>query len=193
MDKRVKNTTKALKRALFDMLEQMPLSKITVTSLCKQAGVNRVTFYHHFTDVYDMISQIELSYVEELRDYNTKFTQNGKVNFLYIVRFVRKYSDFYKIVFTNNIPTKLLDEMYAELKKEYCTAFGKKDIEQTKLDYMYTFTESGVSSILKKWVRGGMAESEEYIADLISKILLVCTVIYNSCPQPKNMLEYVIG
>ena len=109
MDKRVKNTTKALKRALFDMLEQMPLSKITVTSLCKQAGVNRVTFYHHFTDVYDMISQIELSYVEELRDYNTKFTQNGKVNFLYIVRFVRKYSDFYKIVFTNNIPTKLLD------------------------------------------------------------------------------------
>lgn len=172
MDKRVKNTTKALKQTLFDMLEQMPLSKITVTSLCKQAGVNRVTFYHHFTDVYDMISQIELSYVEELRDYNTKFTQNGKVNFLYIVRFVRKYSDFYKIVFTNNIPTKLLDEMYAELKKEYCTAFGKKDIGQTKLDYMYTFTESGVSSILKKWVRGGMAESEEYIADLISEIFI---------------------
>lgn len=62
--------------------------------------------------------------------------------------------------------------MYAELKKEYCTAFGKKDIEQTKLDYMYTFTESGVSSILKKWVRGGMAESEEYIADLISEIFI---------------------
>lgn len=117
MDKRVKNTTKALKQTLFDMLEQMPLSKITVTSLCKQAGVNRVTFYHHFTDVYDMISQIELSYVEELRDYNTKFTQNGKVNFLYIVRFVRKYSDFYKIVFTNNIPTKLLDEMYGGAEK----------------------------------------------------------------------------
>ena len=56
MDKRVKNTTKALKQTLFDMLEQMPLSKITVTSLCKQAGVNRVTFYHHFADVYDMIS-----------------------------------------------------------------------------------------------------------------------------------------
>jgi len=36
MDKRVKNTTKALKQTLFDMLEQMPLSKITVTSLCKQ-------------------------------------------------------------------------------------------------------------------------------------------------------------
>lgn len=172
MDKRVKNTTKALKRALFDMLEQMPLSKITVTSLCKQAGVNRVTFYHHFTDVYDMISQIEISYVEELKDYNFKFTQNGKVNFLCIVRFVKKYSDFYRVVFNNNIQTKLLDEMYAELKKEYCAAFGKKDIEQTKLEYMFTFLESGASSILKKWVRGGMAESEEYIADLISEIFI---------------------
>ena len=99
MDKRVKNTTKALKQTLFDMLEQMPLSKITVTSLCKQAGVNRVTFYHHFADVYDMISQIEISYVEELKDYNFKFTQNGKVNFLWIVRFVKKYSDFYRVVF----------------------------------------------------------------------------------------------
>ena len=94
MDKRVKNTTKALKQTLFDMLEQMPLSKITVTSLCKQAGVNRVTFYHHFADVYDMISQIEISYVEELKNYNFKFTQNGKLNFLWIVRFVKKYSDF---------------------------------------------------------------------------------------------------
>ena len=162
MDKRVKNTTKALKQTLFDMLEQMPLSKITVTSLCKQAGVNRVTFYHHFADVYDMISQIEISYVEELKDYNFKFTQNGKVNFLWIVRFVKKYSDFYRVVFNNNIQTKLLDEMYAELKKEYCAAFGKKDIPQTKLEYMFTFLESGASGILKKWVRGGMAESEEY-------------------------------
>ena len=74
MDKRVKNTTKALKQTLFDMLEQMPLSKITVTSLCKQAGVNRVTFYHHFADVYDMISQIEISYVEEIKEYNFKIT-----------------------------------------------------------------------------------------------------------------------
>lgn len=56
--------------------------------------MNRVTFYHHFADVYDMISQIEISYVEELKDYNFKFTQNGKVNFLWIVRFVKKYSDF---------------------------------------------------------------------------------------------------
>lgn len=172
MDKRVKNTTKALKQTLFDMLEQMPLSKITVTSLCKQAGVNRVTFYHHFADVYDMISQIEISYVEELKDYNFKFTQNGKVNFLWIVRFVKKYSDFYRVVFNNNIQTKLLDEMYAELKKEYCAAFGKKDISQTKLEYMFTFLESGASGILKKWVRGGMTESEEYIADLISEIFI---------------------
>lgn len=51
-------------------------------------------------------------------------------------------------------------------------AFGKKDIPQTKLEYMFTFLESGASSILKKWVRGGMAESEEYIADLISEIFI---------------------
>lgn len=48
----------------------------------------------------------------------------------------------------------------------------QKDIPQTKLEYMFTFLESGASGILKKWVRGGMAESEEYIADLISEIFI---------------------
>lgn len=172
MDKRVKNTTKALKQALFEMLKEMPLNKVTVTALCKKAEVNRVTFYHHFTDIYDMISKIEISYVEELKDYNFKFTQNGKVNFLWIVRFVKKYSDFYRMVFTNNIPTKLLNEMYDELKKVYCTEFGKMDISQIKLEYMYTFLESGVSSVLTKWVRNGMVESEEYIADLLGEIFI---------------------
>lgn len=89
-----------------------------------------------------MISQIEISYVEELKDYNFKFTQNGKVNFLWIVRFVKKYSDFYRVVFNNNIQTKLLDEMYAELKKEYCAAFGKRIFHRPNLSICLHFSKA---------------------------------------------------
>lgn len=172
MDKRVKNTTKALKQALFEMLEEMPLNKVTITALCKRAGVNRVTFYHHFTDVYDMIAKIEIKYVEELNEYADRLMQNGKINFILIVRIVEKYSDFYRVVFSNNIPTLLLDKMYDRLRNMYFSAFSKKDIPQERLDYMYTFFENGMSSILIKWIRDGMVESEEYIADLISDIFI---------------------
>ena len=142
MDKRVKNTTKALKQTLFDMLEQMPLSKITVTSLCKQAGVNRVTFYHHFADVYDMISQIEISYVEELKDYNFKFTQNGKVNFLWIVRFVKKYSNFYRVVFNNNIQTNYLTKCMRSSKKSIVRHLAKRIFRRPNLSICLHFSKA---------------------------------------------------
>lgn len=45
---------RALAEAFTDALHTTPLAKITVAGLAASAGVNRQTFYHHFTDVYDL-------------------------------------------------------------------------------------------------------------------------------------------
>ena len=45
---------RALAEAFIDALRTTPLAKVTVAGLASAAGVNRQTFYHHFTDVYDL-------------------------------------------------------------------------------------------------------------------------------------------
>ncbi|MBR4286256.1 MAG: TetR/AcrR family transcriptional regulator [Clostridia bacterium] len=58
-DRRVKRTRKALKDALFELLETKNINQITVTELTSLADVNRATFYFYYTDLHDMLKQIQ--------------------------------------------------------------------------------------------------------------------------------------
>ena len=48
-DKRVKKTKKLLYQALVTLLNEQPLEKITVSDICRNANINRNTFWmKHF-------------------------------------------------------------------------------------------------------------------------------------------------
>jgi AcrR family transcriptional regulator len=57
-DPRVKRTRQLLKQALSDLLAQKPFQDITVQDIADRATVNRVTFYAHFEDKYDLVSSV---------------------------------------------------------------------------------------------------------------------------------------
>lgn len=49
-------TTKyALEKALRKLLLKKPLHKITINDITEECGVNRMTFYYHFKDIYDLV------------------------------------------------------------------------------------------------------------------------------------------
>ena len=50
-----------IKETLKHLLETNSLSDITVQKLCKESGINRQTFYYHYTDIYDLLSAIFLN------------------------------------------------------------------------------------------------------------------------------------
>ncbi len=58
-DRRVKRTKKALRDALLKLLETKSINEISVTELTTLADVNRATFYFYYTDLYDMLTQIQ--------------------------------------------------------------------------------------------------------------------------------------
>ena len=61
----VSQTTKrALEASLKKLLLQKPLNKITINDITEDCGVNRMTFYYHFKDIYD---RVEWSCLEDAR------------------------------------------------------------------------------------------------------------------------------
>lgn len=54
-DLRVLKTYKALITAMSKLLELRNFNQITVNDLCKEALINRSTFYFHFIDKYDLL------------------------------------------------------------------------------------------------------------------------------------------
>lgn len=47
-------TKRALEQSLKNLLLKKPLDKITVKDLTDDCGINRMTFYYHFKDIYDL-------------------------------------------------------------------------------------------------------------------------------------------
>ena len=48
-------TKRALEASLKKMLLKKPVTKITISDITEDCGVNRATFYYHFKDIYDLI------------------------------------------------------------------------------------------------------------------------------------------
>ena len=48
-------TKRALETSLKNLLLQKPLDKITINDITADCGINRMTFYYHFKDIYDLV------------------------------------------------------------------------------------------------------------------------------------------
>lgn len=67
-DMRILMTKRMLKEGLLRTIEHKPLSKISVSELCKQAGVNRATFYNHYDSPTLLLKDIAKDYSQHLRE-----------------------------------------------------------------------------------------------------------------------------
>lgn len=65
-DKRVIRTKKAIKAALFRIMEEKDISSISISELTREANVNRRTFYTHYHSITDILEEIEGDLVEAL-------------------------------------------------------------------------------------------------------------------------------
>ncbi|MFJ4785740.1 TetR/AcrR family transcriptional regulator [Streptomyces sp. NPDC088794] len=66
LDRRVLRSRAALEAALRDLVAERDLNQISVADLTKRAGVNRSTFYEHYTDVHDLAVAACTSTYEQL-------------------------------------------------------------------------------------------------------------------------------
>ena len=51
-------TKYALENSLKKLLLQKPLNKITINDITEDCGINRMTFYYHFRDIYDLVEWV---------------------------------------------------------------------------------------------------------------------------------------
>ncbi|MDG5855628.1 TetR/AcrR family transcriptional regulator [Clostridium beijerinckii] len=66
-DRRVKYTKMIIKNSLLELMKERPISKVTVTDICKKADINRNTFYSHYANQFELLSNIEGELYEEIR------------------------------------------------------------------------------------------------------------------------------
>jgi len=58
VDLRIRRTRLALREALLALIEEKGFETLIVQDIADRAMINRVTFYKHYRDKYDLLEQI---------------------------------------------------------------------------------------------------------------------------------------
>ncbi len=83
------NTKRTLAASLKCFMEKKPLSKITVSEIIADCGVNRKTFYYHFEDIYALLKwMLEEEAIEVVRQFDLLVDYREAV--LFVMNYVRE-------------------------------------------------------------------------------------------------------
>jgi AcrR family transcriptional regulator len=169
-------TRSVIKDSLYELLEQKPLSKVTVKELCHNADINRSTFYSHYKDVYDLVEQLEDIQYQKVMDAineQTLLKQNQTDTFITILTVLKEMEHDLKLIELNPDSMVIVDKMIkkvSEYIRPVLTA-SFTDYSERELDHVFHFISQGCFGLVSNWVLNGMKESPSRIAELMEKSL----------------------
>lgn len=169
-----KYTKQALGESLKKLLTEKPLNKITVTDIVNDCGLNRMTFYYHFKDIYDLLEWVCVEDAEKALKGKSSYSnwQDGMYNVLELIRenkaFVmhayhsisRDYLEMYAFRLTDALFISVIDELDKDNKldpddKEFIASF-----------YKYAFL-----GIMMNWVDNDMKEDPKELIERLSIVV----------------------
>ena len=79
-------TKRALEQSLKNLLLKKPLNKITINDIAEDCRINRMTFYYHFKDIYDLVEWSCLEDAQKALKEDLRHLAGGLLRIFYAVR-----------------------------------------------------------------------------------------------------------
>lgn len=167
-------TKRALEESLKHLLLQKPLNKITINDIAEDCGINRMTFYYHFKDIYDLI---EWSCLEDAQKAlaGKKTYDTWQEGFLHIFEAVKENKPFvmnvYRSVSREQIENYLFSLTYDLLLgvvNEQAEGMSVRDEDKAFIANVYKYAFVG---LMLEWIKGDMKEEPKRIIDRLTLVI----------------------
>ena len=176
-DRRVRKTRAALKHALTTLMLQKNINSISVKELTDLADINRGTFYLHYSDVSDLLSQSEDDLLDELKETLDKFSDSSFKNertrlFTELYKLTAANADMVRILISENGDIKFLNKL-KKLLRDKCLNDWKAALQEESehFDAYYAFIVGGCLSLIQYWFSNGMKETAAELAAITTAFL----------------------
>ena len=167
-------TKRALEQSLKNLLLKKPLTKITVGDITEDCGINRMTFYYHFKDIYDLVEWSCLEdakrALEEKKTYDT--WQQG---FLQIFKAVQENKPFILNVYrcvpreqVEKYQQPLVDQLLLNVINEEAAGITVRDEDKQFIAQVYSYMFIG---LMLDWIKDDMREDPQQIVEKLSKLI----------------------
>ena len=177
-DRRVKRTKKLLRDSLFSLLQKKSINDITVTELTDVADINRATFYFYYTDIFDMLNQIQDEAYELFEDVlqgadECAATPEAFVKYVEnILNFCKQNTAIARFVITreynnNKVLTKikkLLAKNVPVAKEQYAQDDPRR--------FILNFALNSLTGTVVDWMDDGMVIPPNVMAEFITDMYI---------------------
>lgn len=182
-DLRIIKTKQALHDALLTLLSQKPLEQISIAEICREAKVNRGTFYLHYEQkeglfeeyFQEIMEDLYQSYEEPYRAVTTLDTNQLDPNTIRIFHHIERFKMFYRIVFSKNVPLTyyymLFDGIYSLLKRDITTQHIHQMEDHISIDYYSAYQANAIIGLIIQWYRGDFSDSVTMLNQQLAAIL----------------------
>lgn len=164
-------TKRALEQSLKNLLLQKPLHKITISDIADDCGINRMTFYYHFKDIYDLV---EWSCLEDaskaLKEKKTHDTwEQGLIQIFYAVKENKPFiMNVYRGVSRERVErylNPLTDDLVMGVVEEQSIGMSVRDDDKQFIAKIYTYILVGV---MLDWICDDMKEEPEQLVERLA-------------------------
>lgn len=176
-DRRVRITKRAIKESLVELMQDYPISKISVKMICEAADINRSTFYAHYADQYDLLKKLQMEVVDGIKQHivNRSFTQQSQQTvpvIVQILEYAKENALLFKALLSENGDSSFQNDLaFLAQQKTIEEIRDDKRLGGHTSKYIELFAISGVLSIVREWLECGCADEPSYLADLLTTLL----------------------
>ena len=172
-NRRTLYSKKVLIDAFLMLLQEKPLNKITVTDICKEANINRGTFYSYYSDPFDLMRSIEEEMIEKMMSTINISGDESLQNMLNeIFNLILENKELCKILFNEKnssyVLSTLLNSAYErkieDIKKQFPLA------NEIQLEYYFTYITGGTIEIIRKWINDDMKIPSEEVVRILESM-----------------------
>ena len=164
---RYKISSEKIETAFLTLMLNHKYEDITISQVCKQAGINRSTFYCHYDDINDLIIKIEGKFAKGMASIFNYGERQTHEAFVEMFTFVKENKYFYKAFL--NIPYATLAE--TNTKNNVLKHISENSyIEKSKkmgIFYRASFFGAGIKEMCRLWLQFDCKESPEEMAKLL--------------------------
>ncbi|MBE6800934.1 MAG: TetR/AcrR family transcriptional regulator [Ruminococcaceae bacterium] len=176
-DRRVKRTKKALYDALLILLKDKTINEITVTELTTKADVNRATFYFYYTDLIDMLQQIQNDAFEAFK----QVIQKATISVSTIEGFTEYAERLFSYCKENEALTRFIinndinNQLYTYIKQLMLTNIpNTKEVfaENNPAKYLSNYVINAMIGVCIDWMDDGMKIPARDLAELCANVYI---------------------
>lgn len=178
------NTAVKMDLSLISLLKKKPFDYITVSEICKAAGVNRSTFYLHYENIGELLNETARYLLDDFLTYFTADTkaavfhleERGLDELIFIgdkylvpyLTYIKNNKEVFQTALSYN---KVLgfEEIYKRMFEKIFNPILDRfryppDIRQ----YVMMYYLNGISAITGEWLKNGCEKSVKEISEIIT-------------------------